>query len=908
MKKGLAIGLKIGAGVGATTFAAGGIAGIVIGSKIAHDKKKNAELHDNGYVSKFSNHLFDQPGLKGLSKGNINVLNIGDSIAHGDYTWQILDKIREKGNKHFLKDGPPRAASYYEFLIDALAKNKRLDTDYKYDPDTSVSGMRAFEALKWLSTGQYKPLENEIGSNGVRAERTSKKAIEQHGHTVVNEDAHKILPKLKNADLVTFSIGGNDLIRAIKLFGEPFNDSFDTSDYGEKLKNAKKLSDVISLDFDKLTDIFKEIEQNVEGILQMIHSINPQAKVIMFDTAFPFMHAPKVVRNLLLPMYDKIRDAVRRAMKINVVKNKGGFDKDGNSSKNGQYSKDVWGHLHSMIDQRYLEVSNDKANMNDKSKGVGLNWATYAAIDYSSPNNGDPNDIYKVNSLDIHPTIEGQGKIALAIIKQLNDKWNLGIDNTKYNQTNIDNRIKFIRELHHPTTQYASDAEFQTAWTTLTKKYKVGKFKTVPLSPDSAYDVPMDKNGKTGIAQEKENDKFYNAIRGLYGIIDDFTDRILPNRNLVLKDLDFKNTGITDLPKSFDDYVKVTKGLAKTAKAEYLKHPNKGSADKIAKLWSEEAIDWYIYKNSTKKTNAMKAYVAATALLKKHQLDWDLDLDGRYTLSDLQLGQISSIKWKNFKDLKGINGKIDQVVPYDDFDNMWTRAFTNAWIGSQLRVPTINGKGYKDMKQGTRDAMSIYSGAHKWDTEHNIKSNQDRATEIIKHINNRMTDVNKFLNDHGKDFTDWINKAKDWLKDLKIAANPNVVHDFMHKLVTDWNFLDQVNQLIINLLGNQHVRKTIIELSKGKLGDFTVRMIATALGNLNDEIKVKLPKASQDKKDEWAGHWINAMNTVLNSMSNGKFDMVNDGASILLDIQKAGKVIGITTIEKLIEIIKSVFI
>ena len=66
-------------------------------------KKRNAEINDNGQISSFTNHLamddtktFEDiiiersggtlpTGNPAAGKG-INILNLGDSVAHGDYT------------------------------------------------------------------------------------------------------------------------------------------------------------------------------------------------------------------------------------------------------------------------------------------------------------------------------------------------------------------------------------------------------------------------------------------------------------------------------------------------------------------------------------------------------------------------------------------------------------------------------------------------------------------------------------------------------------------------------------------------------------------------------------------------------------------------------------------------------
>ena len=140
-------------------------------------------------------------------------------MAHGDYTWQILeagDSLHGKGD-HPLKDAPARIGSYYGFLADAFAKNPVAGTGYdastapadsflkdgyELNYETSISGLRLFELLNWVTKGKYEPL---LGTRNPDGSLNSDKIIIDEGkdHKYANKKENDIQKKIKESDLIT---------------------------------------------------------------------------------------------------------------------------------------------------------------------------------------------------------------------------------------------------------------------------------------------------------------------------------------------------------------------------------------------------------------------------------------------------------------------------------------------------------------------------------------------------------------------------------------------------------------------------------------------------------------------------------------------------------------------------------
>ena len=922
-------------GIGSLTLVAGAGAGAYFGGWMMASKKKNAEIYDNGQISSFTNHLSmdatskfeDVAGNKPIGKQGINILNLGDSVAHGDYTWQVLNSssdfaphgfaVNPDAAKHPLGDTPARLGSYYGFIADALNKKGLINKDYKLNYETSVSGLRLFELLNWVRKDVYQTLSDHRGANG---ERT----IEHPTNNLHEEFANrskKISERIKESDLITLSIGGNDLIRSIKLFGKPFHESFDANQMAGALKDVLNgngdIRDIFSWDMNELSNMYKEFENGLQSLFSTIHDINPNTKILMTASSSPLVHAPKVLRNLIAPIFSKIEEIARRVMGYQITENKA-TSMDANN----------------MYDHPNVVVKDDPSKPNEAHK---VPWLAFSAGDIVSSRNGDPEDVYKPNILDIHPGLEGQGKMAMNMLETMNDA---GWFKTKitYTHDQMLDRANEVRIMHKGNTWTDVKANYPNAHKESFDKIDVNK-----LDPDFAYGVAqpisVTDHTYTAVRKEQKDSLSYGVTTNLVGLIDALTDRIMINRNLALKNLDFSAETTINTFKKYKDAISNIGEIASIKYEEYYDGEIAKDSDnvyKLNKLWEEEKIDWYSQQPhiSYKDMKMITAYKIGTAILHKKDITfsntWDIDGDNRFTLSDIQLGQLTPLlsekKDKNGNIIPLMNvydnkdnlitkGKINEVILWSDFKDLFTRAFTDVMIGRELRKPSDTNHVGFERSSADEQKHAVESSGHTWDvfssTNHDIGAKVTKMpigthliAQALKIAGQKHSSMAKLIVNNKDSLVDIIAKIPELLDFSNV--NMRVIRDFMSHIVTDTTLIHEAIHMILEIFNDQKYDAfkaiasaipTLSSISSAK--DFILKIatkLTDSLAKMMDELREPTNKA---RLDEWA---INISNLVVNMMNGNKGGIAAIVGNLLVAIKKTNTEEG----KKLFGIIKTI--
>ncbi|MCK5807015.1 MAG: hypothetical protein KAG91_01310, partial [Mycoplasmataceae bacterium] len=539
-----------------------------------------------------------------------------------------------------------------------------------------------------------------------------------------------------------------------------------------------------------------------------------------------------------------------------------------------------------------------------------------AGGDLVSSRNGDPKDVYKPNILDIHPGLEGQGKMAMTMMETMHEA---GWLNKKiaYTEDNMLDRANFVRSMHKGDTW----ADLETNFKALTKP-SFDPQTVAELDPDYAYGVvqpssPTDHD-YSAVRKEQKDNAMYGVASNVVGLIDGITDRILINRNLALQNLDFSKNAKFN---TFKKYKKAIEGIGELATAKYKEYydgelaKNPDNVFKLNKLWEEEMIDWYSQQTGISPKDQIKidTYKAGTVILHKNDATfaniWDIDGDNRFTLSDIQLGQltplISDEKDANGKSIPLMDvvdkddkiitkGKINGVILWTDFSEMVTRALTDMMTGKELRKPSdTNPVGFV-VATDDEAKHAVEASGHTWD----VFSDKDailgaavsskpmpigshmlaRALKLAATEHERLA---KLLVDNKNSLPDAVAK---FLEIMELShVNQHVVRDFMVHIATDPMLVHEAVQMIFQVLGDKKndafgaITSLVPSISSASSAkDFILRAASKISDSISGIVKELKEPANKAKLDEWGINISDLTAKIMNGNKGGIIAIIGD--------------------------------
>ncbi|ENY69327.1 Hypothetical protein, predicted lipoprotein [Metamycoplasma auris 15026] len=204
-------------------------------------------------------------------KGNISYLAIGDDYAIGHNNTN-----NSKINNYFdPKTNQVSGISYASYLANAIAMLKDKDTNLK---DYKNYGLVASNLDDWLLLLDTK--ENKQSSH---LEKT-KKINEKLGTFNSKLEKKNLIQSLKDANLLTISLGFNDIFKKEELLNLIFN-QIENSD--TLLKNLEA----------EITKRLNEIAANYPKLIEAIKQINPNININLTGYLTPFLHLQKIEQN-----------------------------------------------------------------------------------------------------------------------------------------------------------------------------------------------------------------------------------------------------------------------------------------------------------------------------------------------------------------------------------------------------------------------------------------------------------------------------------------------------------------------------------------------------------------------------------------------------------------------------------
>ncbi|MDN4606571.1 S-layer homology domain-containing protein [Sporosarcina highlanderae] len=198
-----------------------------------------------------ANHSAESVAASTFNDGvtQINYLALGDSLAAG------VDSNNNLGK------------GYADILAESMGE---LNLPHSFNKGFAYPGYKTADVLKDIS-------ENKTG------------AIVGHGFDKTSTTIHEAI---KNSNLITLSVGANDVLAALKIDKATGKVEYDEAQLGEALL---------------------QVGFNMNEIIKLIHAINPDVNVYIMGYYNPFPHLPKEIQPLLNNLLVNLNGAIYKA-------------------------------------------------------------------------------------------------------------------------------------------------------------------------------------------------------------------------------------------------------------------------------------------------------------------------------------------------------------------------------------------------------------------------------------------------------------------------------------------------------------------------------------------------------------------------------------------------------------------
>lgn len=214
-----------------------------------------------------------------------NLLFMGDSLTAGVYSDGMLDYRRN---------------SYPKFIMQYYKKKKLLRSYH----NIAVSGFTTKDVLNILKEDLT---YNQNVAFNITPEQTYRKLNYRHENTVelLLRDV-KISTLIKQADIITMTLGSNDIIRYLNSYRDEI-----------KKINVKQLIQ----EEDKKDILLKDITNNFKEIINYINSINKQCKIAIYTSYTPIKYdlVNKILDKYLRAIETEILNSLKEYENITII-------------------------------------------------------------------------------------------------------------------------------------------------------------------------------------------------------------------------------------------------------------------------------------------------------------------------------------------------------------------------------------------------------------------------------------------------------------------------------------------------------------------------------------------------------------------------------------------------------------
>ncbi|AXE60804.1 hypothetical protein DA803_01730 [[Mycoplasma] phocae] len=325
--------------IGISAFIVLGSSGIIAAS-CNNSKKINNQIDSNKNES------------QKILSGEIKYLAIGDDYAAGNnysknnFVINGLDEINNQIN----------GLSYASYLANAIKdlndKKTSLTSYYNY----GLSGSKLDDWLHILNASKY-PINSEIENNldynrNLMNGANSSRFHEQFGD--FDEQAfNKIKNSIKEANLLTISIGFNDFFNDVTLFNNLFEITNGANNYENLEQKLKSWSENLAV---KASSISQKYDQLIKEIL----NINPNIHISLVGYISPYLKLANILKkqfngkDYIYEAVKQLNSLIKKVAKNNQINFTSFRDEESIISNPDKFSLDIFDMLPSLIAYKKL--------------------------------------------------------------------------------------------------------------------------------------------------------------------------------------------------------------------------------------------------------------------------------------------------------------------------------------------------------------------------------------------------------------------------------------------------------------------------------------------------------------------------------------------------------------------------
>ncbi|AXE60805.1 hypothetical protein DA803_01735 [[Mycoplasma] phocae] len=287
-----------------------------------------------------------------ILSGKIKYLAIGDDYTAGNN----YSKNNYVVNGFNEQTSQITGLSYASYLANAIKdlndKKTSLDSYYNY----GLSGSKLDDWLHILNSSKY-PINTDIQNNidynkNLMNDANSSRLQEQFGN--FDEEAfNKIRNKIKDANLLTISVGFNDFFSDVNLFNNLFEITNGTTNYEDLEAKLKSWSE-------KLIAKASPISQKYNALIKEILSINPNAHINLVGYISPYLKLANILKkqfngkDYIYEAVKELNDLIKKVAKNNQINFVSFHDEESIISNPNKFSLDVFEMLPSLAAYKKL--------------------------------------------------------------------------------------------------------------------------------------------------------------------------------------------------------------------------------------------------------------------------------------------------------------------------------------------------------------------------------------------------------------------------------------------------------------------------------------------------------------------------------------------------------------------------
>ncbi len=305
---------------------------VLLSGKLSRAKDDRSRNDNTGYpggdASGFDPNDNNGQYINHAKGQKVNYVALGDSIAAGFTAFNAKDNnyVDYNATDHKTTTHQIYGDAYSAWVARSLKKQGVLGS---YD-NLAVGGYTTGNLLKSIDD-LYTPTAIDIAHrNGITDSGKFDKGFMSRGdwNNYYRNEA-KIKSTITNANLVSVTIGANDMLNLINLLGQPLL-NYMSGNIGNITDIIKKVmhpadgkkfdwNSAVSVDPIKLSATFKSMEENTKKVVSTIRALNPNAKIMMVGYEMPLMQLRNVLDLAIVngqTLVEQIITQLNQTMKI----------------------------------------------------------------------------------------------------------------------------------------------------------------------------------------------------------------------------------------------------------------------------------------------------------------------------------------------------------------------------------------------------------------------------------------------------------------------------------------------------------------------------------------------------------------------------------------------------------------